>query len=409
MTSTPAAGQQNSRMFFNGTVHSATEPYAEAMLVTDGRIAWLGSDDTAEQMSPETPHEDLQRGLIAPGFVGATTTSLPDGPQVLTETLDAAAQSGYSTLRVVITVNPSDLHGGAQTSIGSLQELLQSAATHPVQTFPALALSSEVGGEPSWSMEVLKELLSVLESLDADAEHKIGVHLPAAAIWQDLLEVSSAVAGAQRQLLLDCSDVAAVEVVSAITLAHAELRSRRRTPPPSSPTVLIGFDSADEAHWGQVLNTGAHVMLRQPGHLAIALRTGVPTTAAPAQGENPWKLVSDHVHQSEDPVSARAAFNAQTRGAYRGLPGASIEAAQLNVGSEATFAIWSVSSLSVQTPNSTVAAWSTDTRARTPLLPHLDGGELPELVQIVVKGVSVVANGSSTTARGAATITADAE
>lgn len=63
--------------------------------------------------------------------------------------------------------------------------------------------------------------------------------------------------------------------------------------------------------------------------------------------------------------------------------------AQLDPGARASYAIWEVDSLAVQTPDSRTAAWSTDVRARTPLLPYLDGQTLPRLISTVIDGVEV--------------------
>src|SRR5699024_10631926 len=95
-------------MLHNGTVHSTAEPYAEAMLVKDGRVAWLGSDETAQRLAEEgTGDHDLDRGLAAPAFVGSVTVTVEQlQTGRLTEVLDTAANKfGYAALRLGISVS----------------------------------------------------------------------------------------------------------------------------------------------------------------------------------------------------------------------------------------------------------------------------------------------------------------
>jgi hypothetical protein len=62
---------------------------------------------------------------------------------------------------------------------------------------------------------------------------------------------------------------------------------------------------------------------------------------------------------------------------------------QLAPGTPATFAVWDVEALMVQQAEGTGSAWSTDPRARTPLLPALDGASLPVCRQTVLDGVEL--------------------
>lgn len=377
-------------MLHNGTVHSTAEPYAEAMLVENGQVAWLGSDETAQRLADERMlHQDLDRGLVTPAFVGSAAVTLEQlEAGTLTEILDGAATSfGCSTLRLRVPVEAQKLTGDTRDSLAeSLRSALTTAGEHPVAVYPVVELTGvrADGGAPS--IAPVNTMLDLLGELDPVAENPIAVQLRFAEVMPNLLGVRSWCTEAGRQLFLECTEADAAEVVDAVVTSHQHLRELKQTPSPVTPTVLVGFDSAASEHWETLLNTGVHVLLNRPGHLATALRAGVPTAAAPPEGQNPWQLVSEHVHFDDDPVSVRAGFNAQTRGAYRSLVGAAPESAQLNPGSAATYTVWEVDQLAVQTPNSTAAAWSTDTRARTPLLPFLDGVELPRLVGTVVAG-----------------------
>lgn len=376
-------------VLYNGTIHSTAEPYAEAMVIDNGQVAWLGSDETAGQLrDPRSAAQDLDRALVAPGFVGLmslTADQLQDG--TVTKILDVAAhQLGYTALRVVTELGLADIASENRASTAqSLREAFNAAEQHPVEVWPVVQLRgiSADGGAPS--IAPVNELLDLLEGIDADG-HQAAVCFDLSEVRPNLLGVRSWCTEADRQLLLDCRSSAPGVVVDSVLTSQKHLRELKQTPPPGLPTVLVGFDSAERSDWEQLLNTGVHVLLTAPGHLATALAVGVPTSAAPAEGENPWELVSCHIRHSTDPVSARAGFNAQTRGAYRSLPEAPGSSGQLNPGSPATYTVWEVESLAVQTPNAAVSAWSTDTRARTPLLPYLDGETLPRLVSTVILG-----------------------
>jgi len=56
-------------LLLNGRVHSPAMPDATAMAVTDGIIAWLGTDDVGRQQFPEAEIVDLDGGFVAPAFV----------------------------------------------------------------------------------------------------------------------------------------------------------------------------------------------------------------------------------------------------------------------------------------------------------------------------------------------------
>ena len=57
-------------LFRNGIIHSPADAFAEALLVDDGVVAWLGADDTADGFAARADRViDLDGALVAPGFV----------------------------------------------------------------------------------------------------------------------------------------------------------------------------------------------------------------------------------------------------------------------------------------------------------------------------------------------------
>ena len=114
----------------------------------------------------------------------------------------------------------------------------------------------------------------------------------------------------------------------------------------------------------------------------VALGSDSPVTPL-----DPWASVRAclrHGNASET-ISARAAFIAHTRASWR-LAGRSPMMGQLAPGTPASFAVWKVDELMVQTPDNRVQSWSTDPRAGTPLLPALDTENAPECLETVHEG-----------------------
>ncbi|WP_218219889.1 hypothetical protein [Nesterenkonia sp. Act20] len=410
MTDNGAA--RRARVLTNGTIHSPTEPYADAMLVEDGLIAWVGSAETAETFDASTLEvEDLDRALVAPAFVGWADvagggSSGPDSAGVqglaaaAVQALDAAAAQGCGAVRLNVELSATGLSEPSASE--TLEAVFSAAAAHAVRAYPVVTLTGLSLLDTGDRMEALERAVSMLGPVDLLLDRPAAVQLLVGEVVDQLLEVRLVAAQAKRQLLLRVADEgesatsnqapAPAELVAALVDSTSAMRAQRRSTPGGLPTVLVGFDSAERQDWEALLNTGVQVLIRGRGHLATALSVGVPVSAVGSPDENPWAVVTRHVHHEQDPVSVRAGFNAQTRGAYRSLPeasGTAATAAQLDPGARATYGVWEVDSLAVQTPDSRTAAWSTDVRARTPLLPYLDGETLPALRATVIDGDQV--------------------
>ncbi|MGO1884788.1 MAG: hypothetical protein ACTH3G_05435, partial [Citricoccus sp.] len=131
--------------------------------------------------------------------------------------------------------------------------------------------------------------------------------------------------------------------------------------------------------------------------VASLLSRAVPVSFGSGDGPaDPWGTLRASLEhrEAEQRISARSGFTAATRAGLRALPhslGAQYAAAgRIAPSSPATFGIWAAESLSVQAPDGRVAAWSTDTRAGTPLLPVLEEGTAaPQCLATVVDGAEV--------------------
>ncbi|WP_402465445.1 amidohydrolase [Isoptericola aurantiacus] len=79
-----------STLYRNGVVHSSADPFAEAILVDDGVVAWLGAEDTAAGLAARADEVvDLDGALVTPGFVDAHVHTLETG--LVAESVDLSA------------------------------------------------------------------------------------------------------------------------------------------------------------------------------------------------------------------------------------------------------------------------------------------------------------------------------
>lgn len=180
-------------------------------------------------------------------------------------------------------------------------------------------------------------------------------------------------------------------------LEHAELLTDEHIAQLSALGVTASMQPVFDALWG-----GAHGMYerrlgaaraRSMNRFADLLAAGVPLafgSDAPVTPLGPWAAVRAAVHHTvpEQRISARAAFAAHTRGAWRAV--GRDEAGVLAPGAPADYAVWRVPEMTVQAPDQRIAAWSTDPRSGTPGLPLLaDDVPLPQCLRTVVGGRTI--------------------
>ncbi|MGN8245566.1 amidohydrolase [Cellulomonas soli] len=86
-----------STLYRHGVIHSPADPFAEALLVEDGTIVWIGADDTADGLASRADEVvDLDGALVAPGFVDAHVHVLETG--LALESVDLTAAAGVRSL-----------------------------------------------------------------------------------------------------------------------------------------------------------------------------------------------------------------------------------------------------------------------------------------------------------------------
>ncbi|KIS27095.1 amidohydrolase [Arthrobacter sp. SPG23] len=207
---------------------------------------------------------------------------------------------------------------------------------------------------------------------------------------------------------LDALDQAAAEVgeprvrAAGHRFEHVEMADPGAISRLAKYSVTVSVQPGFDAIWG---GPGRlyHERLgrRERGMNAFAsfYAAGVPIcfgSDSPVTPFSPWASVRACLEHSnpDQRISARAAFLGHTRAGWRAAKYSNPMAGQLVPGAPASFAVWEVEELMVQVADGRVQSWSTDPRARTPLLPALDTGASPVCLQTVRDGKELFTNGS---------------
>lgn len=325
-----------SLLLTNGYVHSVSEPYANALHLENGVVAWLGADDTAQQMiaatttGPVTTH-DVQHMLVTPAFVdGFSSHQLtPDDSRITRSSVTPAPQA--------IFYAPVDAAGEDADGRYIPAEELDQLTAILGQVKPPTQLLIE-----STEPEDVDRIVAALE-----------------------LQPNAALMRSRHRILLnhtltDQQVERLVKVHASVTLIP-DIREGR--PVFHAPTAAL-------------ISGGVHV-----------------ATGSGQWSGSMWEVLTaliEHPDQAQR-ISTRAAFNTVTRDGVRVLPSkiaqANMSAGQVAVGSPADLNIWRAEQLGVQVPDVRAAHWSTDKRAGTALLPILSSEEsAPELVRTIRNG-----------------------
>jgi predicted amidohydrolase YtcJ len=199
---------------------------------------------------------------------------------------------------------------------------------------------------------------------------------------------------------LEALDIAAAEVgeqrIRAVghRFEHVEVADAGAIAQLARFSVTVSAQPGFDAAWG---NDGGMYQKRLGDRsramnpFASFYSAGVPIcfgSDSPVTPLRPWSSVRaclEH-HNVGERISARAAFLGHTRAGWRAARYHNPMAGQLVPGGPASFAVWDVEELMVQVADGRVQSWSTDPRARTPLLPALDTGTDPVCLQTVRDG-----------------------
>jgi predicted amidohydrolase YtcJ len=207
---------------------------------------------------------------------------------------------------------------------------------------------------------------------------------------------------------LDALDLAAAEVgeqrvrAAGHRFEHVELADASAISRLAKYSVTVSAQPAFDSAWGGAgklyeQRLGSRQLGMNP--FASFYAAGVPIcfgSDSPVTPLRPWSSVRaclEHSNPAEQ-ISARAAFLGHTRAGWRSARYRNPMAGQLVPGAPASFAVWEVEELMVQVSDGRVQSWSTDPRARTPLLPALDTGSDPDCLLTVRDGLELFSSGA---------------
>jgi predicted amidohydrolase YtcJ len=183
-------------------------------------------------------------------------------------------------------------------------------------------------------------------------------------------------------------------------LEHLEMVTPEQAGRLGALGVVASMQPNFDAAWGGPAGMYAQRLgaerARPLNPFALLASQGVPLafgSDSPVTSMNPWATVRAAMrHRTEgSAISARAAFGAATRGAWRAGGVHDGVTGTLAPGSPASYAVWDVpggsAGLEVTAPADTVQRWSTDPRSRVPALPRLEADDpLPTCRQTVHRG-----------------------
>jgi predicted amidohydrolase YtcJ len=205
---------------------------------------------------------------------------------------------------------------------------------------------------------------------------------------------------------LQALDLAAAEVgeqrvrAAGHRFEHVEMVDAAAVKTLAKYAVTVSAQPAFDAAWGGpggLYEKRLGERSRTMNPFASLYSAGVPVcfgSDTPVTPLRPWSSVRaclEH-HNEDERISARAAFLGHTRAGWRAAKYTNPMAGQLVPGAPASFAVWEVEELMVQVADGRVQSWSTDPRARTPLLPALDTGSDPVCLQTVSNGTELYAS-----------------
>lgn len=354
---------RSSFLLHHGTVYAPSHPHSAAMLVDGATVAWVGSDEAGRAFaSPDTEPIDLAGRLVTPGFVDGwrwPADAPGRGDDALrgaaAERLGAAARAGV-VLLVVTT--------GSAAAAGAVAAESGAAHRHPE--------TAVVWDEALDGVDRARRLAAEVPRLAgfgiaADGTDEALARHIAAATDVGLPALVRAGTAEQAARALDAfAAVAADRGAAAVQGAHHG--------------VVLGA-GVPASRIGRLVELGIAVLVDPVSHpevacapLAAAGVTLVLSGADEGGQTSPWTRV--HAVATDRPdnpaISARAAFRAHSRAAWRVLAAVSRPGSgTIAPGAPASCVVWSPGSLVVEAPDDRVQTWSTDPRSGTPPLPAL--------------------------------------
>ena len=344
------------RVLLNGSIYTPADPYATAILTEHGTVRWAGSDAGARSITDNTMETiDLNGRLVTPTFTRALAPVTGKTTAEILTYLTTAHHAGYHTH--TLTTDPNTL------------QLLIEAAQQFTSTHTTADLRILLTNTPPHTLT--ETITYTRETLNGTPLTLAGLHANTPTEAQHLADTA-----AQTQLTL------CINAHPHLTQAAATAQTIRRTHPHLTLRLDTIKTTPEETLNDQELQALANSRIslglqttaenadlaRRANTIGTPISIGSDPTRDAPLGWQAVKIFATAPHG----ISARSAFAALTRSPHRALADANPFAGQLAPDTPANLAIWNVTELMVQAPDSRVASWSTDPRARIPLLPALD-------------------------------------
>jgi predicted amidohydrolase YtcJ len=292
--------------------------------------------------------------------------------------------------------------GEAVSSAAQARALVDATGAHGLAG--DLFVDGALGSRTAW-------LSTPYSDMPADAPGRCGnSYLDPADIAAHLLACTEAGVTAGFHVIGDAAVTAVVDAMESVVervgvtavarcghrLEHLEMVDDEQAAKLGSWGVIASMQPTFDALWGGSDGMYAQRLgsdrAQRLNPLALLASQGVPLafgSDTPVTSINPWETVRAATrHQTAgSAVSARAAFSAATRGAWRAGGVRDGVTGTLVPGAPASYTVWESGELEVAAPADRVARWSTDPRSLVPALPRLGPDDpLPQCRQTVHRG-----------------------
>lgn len=326
----------NHLLLTNGYIHSVAEPYANAIHIDNTTIAWLGSDDAAQQMVAATVTDpvtniDLNGALVTPAFIdGFSTTPLHHRDSRIMFSTVTPGIDGVFYRSLSDSEQPADGIFVPVHQLGELQKLVPTLKP-PTQVLIESSHDDDLGF-------ILEQLQQQPKSALMRSRHRIVLNHTVS----------------ERHITSMLEHHISVTVVPKIVEDQPVFHA------PVASFIAAGIQ--------------------------VATGTGEWSGSI-------WRLLTALIeHDDADQrITTRAAFNTMSRDGIRVLPSKLAQehmaAGHITAGAPADLNIWRAEQLGVQAPNEKSAHWSTDERAGSALLPILSSTDQePKLEHLLRNG-----------------------
>jgi len=289
--------------------------------------------------------------------------------------------------------------GEAVSTVGQARALID--ATGAKGLAGDLFIDGSLGSRTAWLSEPYADLPGCTGTC----------HLDVDALTEHLMVCTEAAITTGFHVIGDAAVAAVVDALAAVVarfgapavarcghrLEHLEMVSGQQAARLGEWGVIASMQPGFDALWGG--RDGMYARRLGPTRaaglnpFAVLAAAGVPLafgSDSPVTSMDPWSWVraASHHQTPGSSISARAAFAAVTRGAWRAGGVHDGVTGTLVPGAPASYAVWETGDLDLSAPADSVQRWSTDPRSRVPELPRLDDADaLPRARQTVHRGV----------------------